>query len=125
MNKAGLVISIEKCALVSAQEGNWLGFIIDLANGCFYVSPEKIDRLQSRIRSFDLDWSDRLRLPEDAKLELVFWKECIYPCLMGKPFGLSQGPLAWPTQMLAHLVMVAMLLDLVLAFHMGTAIMVS
>ena len=97
------------------------------------VPPEKIDRLQPRIGSFDLDslihactlagvvvgqiismslaigpvarlrtralysvlnsrrsWSDRLRLPEDAKMELVFWKECI-PMFNGQAIWFESG----------------------------------
>ena len=54
LDKAGFILSLEKCALCPVQKGNWLGFIIDLANGSFLVPSDKITRLQSRIGSMNL-----------------------------------------------------------------------
>ena len=51
LDKAGFVLSIDKCVLDPVQRGEWLGFIIDLGSGSIFVPPDKIKRLQYSISS--------------------------------------------------------------------------
>ena len=45
------VLNTIKSRLDPHQLGEWLGFVIDLAAGCFHVPDEKIDRLRCSIPS--------------------------------------------------------------------------
>jgi hypothetical protein len=42
LGEAGFVLNLSKSKLKPHQAGNWLGFPIDLALGCFHVPDEKI-----------------------------------------------------------------------------------
>ena len=41
--------------LDTVQRGIWLGFILDLCAGSFFMPGEKVSRLQSSIASLDLN----------------------------------------------------------------------
>ena len=47
---AGFVLNIAKSQQEPHQLGGWLGFIIDLCKGNFYVPKEKVDDLKTSIR---------------------------------------------------------------------------
>ena len=51
LKQAGLVLSLNKCALQPCQTGNWLGFTIDLADGKFYIQEKKLDKLKNAVKS--------------------------------------------------------------------------
>ena len=51
LNNAGSVVNLEKSMLVPNQEGSWLGFLIDLRQGQFFVPPHKIQKLSNAITS--------------------------------------------------------------------------
>ena len=46
LGEVGFVLNLSKSKLHPHQSGNWLGFTIDLALGCFHVPDEKIERLK-------------------------------------------------------------------------------
>ena len=46
LHRAGFVINQEKCTLEPTQIGRWLGFIIDLQRGTFFVPDKKIAKLR-------------------------------------------------------------------------------
>ena len=45
MALAGFILNIPKSKLTPQQIGQWLGFILDLLNGRYYVPKEKISKL--------------------------------------------------------------------------------
>ena len=47
LQEAGFVLNTVKSKLTPHQIGEWLGFIVDLVSGCFYIPEEKIDRLKA------------------------------------------------------------------------------
>ena len=51
LKQAGLVLSLNKCALQPCQMRNWLGFVIDLAGGKFYIQEKKLDKLKNAVKS--------------------------------------------------------------------------
>ena len=53
LGKAGFILSTEN-VLDPVQKGNWLGCVIDLCVGSFFVPSEKISRLQSNVASLTL-----------------------------------------------------------------------
>ena len=55
LGEAGFILSIPKCVLDPIQRGDWLGFILDLGVGSFYVPSGKISRLQSSVASLNLN----------------------------------------------------------------------
>ena len=54
LKNAGFVLNVSKSHLEPVQVIAWLGFNVDLKNGCFSVPPEKIERLKSAIVSVPL-----------------------------------------------------------------------
>ena len=54
LDQAGFLLSIQKCVLDPVQKGKWLGFVLDLAQGSFFVPSEKIAKLQESIGSVSL-----------------------------------------------------------------------
>ena len=61
LGKAGFVLSIAKCMLDPIQRGEWLGFVLDMRVGSFFVPSEKISRFQSSIASLDLNQPVQVR----------------------------------------------------------------
>ena len=51
LEKAGFILSIDKCCLKPCQVGDRLGFIIDLVHGQFRVPEHKLGKLKGSIRS--------------------------------------------------------------------------
>ena len=47
--QAGLVAHQEKCHWEPSQTTRWLGFILNLCEGCLSVPPEKIDCLKENL----------------------------------------------------------------------------
>ena len=45
--RAGFVVNIIKSHLIPEQIIDWLGFILDLREGCFSVPQYNVDRLKS------------------------------------------------------------------------------
>ena len=67
LTKAGFVLNLDKSRLVPHQVGEWLGFTIDLATGCYRVPEEKIAKLKSSV----VNLSDSLRVPIRAVASIV------------------------------------------------------
>ena len=57
LKRAGFVLNIIKSHLTPEQIIDWLGFIIDLREGCFSVPQYKIDRLKSAIANVPMSGS--------------------------------------------------------------------
>ena len=54
LDRAGFMLNVIKSHLNPVQIINWLGFILDLREGCFSVPQHKIDRLKSAIANIPL-----------------------------------------------------------------------
>ena len=50
LKQAGFVLNVLKSCLDPVQIGKWLGFIIDLRNGNFYIPEQKMESLKSAIK---------------------------------------------------------------------------
>ena len=61
LGEAGFILSIPKCVLDPIQRGEWLGFVLDLGVGSFYVPNEKVSRLQSSVAFLNLNSPIRVR----------------------------------------------------------------
>ena len=62
LDRAGFILSISKCQLDPIQRGEWLGFVLDLCAGSFFVPGEKVSRLQSGIASLNLNRPVKVRI---------------------------------------------------------------
>ena len=68
LEQAGFVLNIPKYCLKPQQIGKWLGFIIDLLKGKFYVPEDKLESLKAAINAYPF-----ARAPVKSLAKIV-WK---------------------------------------------------
>ena len=79
LGKADFVLSIAKCMLDPIQRGEWLGFVLDMRVGSFFVPSEKISRLQSSIASLDLNQPVQVRAISSVVGQIISMNLAIGP----------------------------------------------
>ena len=79
LERAGLVLNMEKSHLEPQQVGEWLGFVVNLDKGLFVVPVEKIKKLQSTIQCIPSGKSVSVRLLASVVGQIISMSLAIGP----------------------------------------------